>query len=224
MGARGGLHEGLAVLGTRQGVLELLELPLLGVDLVDAPQRKGGLLELLAGCAAKLADALELGGGILGGGKRLLVGCERGRHGLSRPGVEHLDVGLDGKEALVLVLAAEVYGGPHAGGELAHAGHVSVYLHAAAAVRGDAAAHHAAVGVSSAHEEAALDAEPVCPLPDGRHVRALSHQQLYGREERRLARARLAGEDGEAACRLDGGVVDEGDVADVHLVDHRRAA
>ena len=175
VGARGGLHEGLAVLGARQGVLKLLELPLLGVDLVDAPQRKGGLLELLAGCAAKLADALELGGGILGGGKRLLVGCERGRHGLSRPGVEHLDVGLDGKEALVLVLAAEVYGGPHAGGELTHAGHVPVYLHATAAVRGDAAAHHAAVGVSPAHEEAALDAEPVRTLPDGRRVRALPH-------------------------------------------------
>ena len=76
---------------------------------------------------------------------------------------------------LVLVLAAEVYGGPHAGGKLTHAGHVPVYLHATAAVRGDAAAYHAAVGVSPAHEEAALDAEPVRTLPDGRRVRALPH-------------------------------------------------
>ena len=81
-----------------------------------------------------------------------------------------------------------------------------------------------AVRVSPTLEEAALHAQARRTLAHGAGVSALTHQQLYGREERGLARARLSREHGKAACGLDGGVMDEGHVLDVHLVDHRCAA
>ena len=128
------------------------------------------------------------------------------------------------KQPLVLVLSAEVDGLSHARRKLANRAHASVYLHATAAVGRDAPAHHAAVGVSPTLEEAALDLEGVRALAHRAGICPLPHQQLDGREKRRLAGARLAREHREASRRLDGDVADEGDVSCVQLVEHQRPA
>ena len=124
----------------------------------------------------------------------------------------------------MLVLPAEVDRPANAGRQLAHGAHATVNLHAAAAVGRDAPAHHAAIGVSPALEETALDLEGVCPLAHRACVRALSYQKLDGREERRLAGARLAREHRKTGGGLDGCVPNERDVARVQFVEHQRPA
>ena len=216
----GSLHEGLAVLHARELGLELLELALARVNLVYAPQHEGGLVEPLPRGAAHLAHALELCRRLPRGVERHLVDLQGlGRSGAD-PRVEHVDVRLDGEQALVLVLAAEVDGGPHARRELAHARHAPVKLHAPAAVGAHAPAHDRSVFVVAAQEETSLHLEGVRALAHHSGVRALPHQQLDGGEQRRLARARLSREHGEAGGGLDGGVPNERDVARAKLVDH----
>jgi hypothetical protein len=130
------------VLDARKLGLELLELTWTGVDLVHAPRDEGRLVELLARRTAALAHALELRSRLGRCGKRVLIRRERIARGRARPGVEHLDVRPRVKEALVLVLAAEVDRRAHLGRELAHARHAAVKLHAAPPVRGHAPTDH----------------------------------------------------------------------------------
>ena len=208
------------MLGPRERLLELLVLTLPQAHLVDATQDEGSLVEALVGTAAHLADALELCGGGPGVGKAVLVGRERYGCGLARPGVQELDVRGDLHQALVLVLAAEVYRRAHALGQLAHGGHAPIDLDAPAAFGLDPASHHHALGIRRGEEDAALDNQPIGTLSHGTRVRALAHQELYGREERGLARPRLPRQHGESWRGGYGRVTDEGDVLHVQLVDH----
>ena len=127
---------------------------------------------------------------------------------------------LHGEQALVLVLAAEVHRRAHAPGELAHARHVPVHVHAAAAVRAHAPAHHGAVLVVARKEEPALDLERGRPLADHARVGALAHEELDRREQRGLSRARLAGEDVQSRSRLDVRALDDRYVFYVQLPEH----
>ena len=220
-GARGGGHEGLTVLDARKLRLELLELSLARVDLVDAAQHEGGLVEPLARGASQLPHALQLGGRLVGIHERGAIGLQRVDRRGADPGVEQLHMGLDGEQALMLVLAAEVDRGTHALRELADARHVAVQLNAAASVGAHAAAHHGAVLVVPGKKQPPLDLERRCALAHHTGVGALAHQQLDRGEQRRLAGAGLARQHGEPGRRLDGGIADERDVTRVQLVDHR---
>ena len=140
--------EGLGVLGARQLLLELLELPFAGIDLVDALLGEARLLDARALGAGRRLDALELARGGAGGPERGAVGIERLRHRGARPGVHHLHMRGGIEQPLVLVLAAEVHRGRHALGELAHARQRAVQADAAAAVARDPPRHHQALGVA----------------------------------------------------------------------------
>ena len=208
------------MLGPRQGLLELLELPLLWVDLVDAPELEGRLLEALGTRLRKLMHARKLLGGIAGLPQRRSVALQSRRRRLSGPGVEHRGVRRHGEQALVLVLAAEVDRGTHLPGQLAHARHAAVNLHAAAATRLHAPAHHVAFIVIRAQVDAPLHKQVVVALADGARVGALAYQELQGTEQGRLTGARLTRQHREAGCGLDGRVADQGDALNVELVNH----
>ena len=219
-----GGHERLGVLGAWQGLLELLVLALARGNLVNLPQRELGFLELLGPRARKLANALELVCGRACRGKRGLVGIERLVGRGAQPRIEYLHVRGNREEPLVLVLPAEVDRPAYARRKLAHRTHMAVYLDTATAVCRDPPAYHAPIGVSPTLEETALDLEGVCPLTHRAGIGTLSHQKLNGREERRLASTRLAGEHRKAGGGLDSCVSDKRDIARMQLVEHQRPA
>ena len=157
-------------------------------------------------------------------GERGLIGVKGLRGLLAKPRVENLHMRGNREQPLVLMLPAEVDRPANAGRQLAHGTHTTVNLHAATTVGRDAPAHHAAVGVSPALEEAALDLEGVRSLAHRAGISALPHQELDCREKRRLAGTRLARKHREAARGLDGGIPNERDVTRVQLVEHQRPA
>ena len=204
---RGG--ERLRMLGDFQVVLELLVLALDGRHLVDAPQVESRLVELggrkLACCLHARQLVCRLGGAL----ERRPVFAERCLHRLARPRVEHLHVGCRAHELLVLELPAQVNRGRNALGELAHAGHGAVDRGARAPV-----GPHAAYGdqlvarCGAAGHEAPRHHERAFAVAHKVGAGPRAHEQFQGREERRLPRARLARDDGEAVARLQGGIAD----------------
>ncbi len=58
-------------------------------------------------------------------------------------------------------------------------------------------------------------------LADERRIRAPTEEEVERLDEQRLARARLPRDGGEAVAEEHGGVVDDAEVADVELLQHR---
>lgn len=137
----------------------------------------------------------------------------------------------------MLVLAAQVDGGSHGAGKFADAGHAAVDGYARAAVRRHAAGGHefaevievarsqgsigfGAVGGGDAVEPP-RHGEGLFAVADGVLVGARAHEQLQRREQRRLARARLAREHGQPARRHERRLADQREVLNLDLIDHR---
>ena len=209
------------MLGLGKRGLELLELARAGVCLVDVRQDEARLLKALGTGATHVADALELGGRLAGGGERGAILGEGAVRIVTAEGVEKLGVGSRGQQPLVLVLAAQVDRGTRALGKLAHRGHVPVERHAAAAVGRYPAADHVPVRVVGP-ENTALDHEGIGALAHHRGIGALADEQLECAEKRRLAGARLARDDGHARGGLHHGIANQRDVANLKLVNHLR--
>ena len=230
-------RERFGVLHARQLGCQLVVLALARIHRVDALQHEARLVELGRGCLARLAHPRQLGRGRVGRRERVLVDGARPRHRLARPRVEHAHVPGRLHKLLVLVLAAQIDGGRHGARKLSDAGHAAVEGHARAPIGRHAADGHDLPEVAKAalsrrgigfgilgggdavepsrHRQRLL-AVADCPL-----VGALAHEQLQRREQRGLARARLAREHREAARRLERGLTDQGEVLNLDLVDHR---
>ena len=237
----------LSMLHAGEVVQQLVVLALARIHRVDALQHEARLVELGRGRLARLAHARELGRRRTRGRERLLVGGARLGHGPSRPRVEHAHVLGCLHELLVLVLTAEVDGGRHGTGKLADAGHAAVDGHARTPVRGYAAhgdqldgnavvrlpafnrvsgrPARKIVGRRKAGKDGAVEpprhGEGFLAVADGVFVGARTHEQLQRREQRRLARARLAREHGQPARRHQRRLADQRQVLNLDLVDHR---
>ena len=134
-------------------------------------------------------------------------------------------------ELLVLVLTAEVDGGRHGTSKLADARHAAVEGDARAAVRGDAARGDQlpkvglGVRILEPIERDAVEPprhdEGLFAVADGILVGARAHEQLQRREQRRLARTRLAREHGQPARRHERGLANQREVLNLDLIDHR---
>ena len=118
------------------------------------------------------------------------------------------------------MLAAQIDLGPHGLRQLFDRGHLAVDGNAAAAVGANAAAHDAALYIVGPHEEASLDLKRSRPLAHGARIGALADQQLDGRQQRGLSRARLARQNRKATRELDRGLLDQGNVLHMQLVEH----
>ena len=222
MNARSRAQERLGVLRRGQGILKLLVLALLRCDLVDAREDKRCLVNLRVCRLAHLAPLPELGLGTARLREGFLVGVT-GRADLSlRPGIEELDVGLFPHEPLVLVLTTEIDGGAHPFGQLPHRCDATVDAHAAATVGSHAATHDGPIRVPSLEIHPSLDEEPLRALTHGTCVCPLPHEELNGREERRLTGTGLARKHREAICGLKRRLMDKGDVMYGKFVDHVR--
>ena len=131
-------------------------------------------------------------------------------------------------QLLVLVLAAQIHRGSHRARQLADAGHAAVHGHARAAVgahasRGDQLRVLAVARIfqGSDAEKAARHDERVLAVAHRPLVGALPHEQLQCGKERGLAGTGLAGEHGQATCRLQRRLADQRQVFHLDLIDHR---
>ncbi len=121
------------------------------------------------------------------------------------------------EQRLVLVLAVQVDERPDALGQRAHRRHLAVERAPAAAVGADPALRDE---LFAAGEEAAFDRRLRRSGANGAGVRALAEKQLERADQRRLPRARLAGERGHAGPELEPGLLDQREVADVEFFEH----
>ena len=146
------------------------------------------------------------------GGSRLLVGkarvsVTRAKFVIVRPGIEIGELPGRLEQEHLLVLTVHLDGGGDCG-ELAHRRHGAVNRAAATPARAQAPAHDVFVIVY----EACLGKCLVGPVSHDRIVRTGTAYEPEGGQKRRLSRARLAREHGEARCEGNRGVFDEGDV------------
>ena len=225
------------MLDLRQVGRKLVVLSLARVDRVDTAQHEARFIELRRRRRPHVSHARKLGrrGGRLR--ERLLIRHARAGHVLARPRIEHAHVHARTHELLMLMLAAQVDGRRDGARELPHAGHAPVDGHAGPPVGGDPSGDDQfvkegrAVGFCALGSRAPVrrgnaeeppgNQQRVLAVAHGLLVGARAHEQLQRREQRRLARARLAREHGQPARRLKRSLADQRKVLNLDLIDHR---
>ncbi len=213
-------HQKLGVFQLGQALHQLLVFARLGVGLLYLLQGEARAVQFHGIGLVKRLQAIELCLGFLRSGKRRTVLLMRLGNVALAPFVQQRALVRRGKQALMLVLAAQIHALPHRLRKLLQRGQRTVDRGARTTLGGDTAGGHHAVFVGAFQEEAAFHLQFRRALAHQAGFRALADEQLQRVQQRRFARARFARDDGKARCGGKRGLGNQGNVLDMHLVDH----
>ena len=211
------------MLKAREYPLEFLVLAPFGVDLLYAGKCKPRLLHTRPCIVAGSENLLEGGPGLGGRLPGLPIGHHRGFDRIDGPRIEQTQMVCRYEELLVVVLAAQVDGGADQLRKLAHRRHRAVDGTTGTPFGRHAPLCDVPVGKFpriGREKEPPFDRKPLGTVANLVSRSTIADQELYGRQQRRLARTGLAGQHRQARAGLDRRVGNQGNVGHMQFIDH----
>ncbi len=213
-------HQKLGVLQLGQTLQKLLVFAGLGVGLLYLLQGEASAVQLHGIGLIERLQTVQFCLGILCSRKRCTVFPMRLGNIIFAPFVQQRALVRRGKQALVLVLAAQIHALPHCLRKLFERGKRTVERGPGAALGGDAPRGNHAFLIGAVQEESAFHLQLWCILPHQTSLCALPDKQFQGIQQSRLARARFTGDNGKARTGGKRSLGNQGNVLDMNLIDH----